>query len=184
MLKTVDLKLLEHEVTLRQDEHYLIRPFRKEDEAALRDMFKRSTSEDIYFRIFAAMKDFPDRMAERFAQIDLESEMALIATRPFSHPSSEIFGIAHVAANPAALETAEFDIMVRPDYKGHGIGYQLMTEILRYAELRGHSTVIGYILFENHAMLKMARELGFVTFGMEGDAAKVQIKLPRQEPVA
>lgn len=181
MLKTVCLEQLEHEVIVQQGEHYLIRPFRKDDQAALMEMFSRSTPEDIYFRIFAAMKDFPARMAERFAQIDLKTEMALIATGPHPHPPSEIFGIVHIAAAPKTLETAEFDIMVRPDYKGHGLGYQLMSEILRYAELRGHTAVTGYILSENHAMLKMAHELGFMTFGTEGDAAKVKIALPRQK---
>jgi acetyltransferase len=178
MLNEVPMAGLKHEVSVHQSDRVLIRPFRKEDEAMLRDMFAHSTTEDIHFRIFGAMKDFPEHMAHQFAQIDFAKEMALVATPPLSQHPTEILGIAHIITDPKEPATAEFDIMVRPDYKGHGLGYQLMLEILHYAQLRGYKAVVGYILCSNHIMLQMAHELGFKTIGFEDVATKVKVMLP------
>ena len=49
--------------------------------------------------------------------------------------------------------------MVRTDMKGHGVGFQLMKDVLTKARERGLKRIVGYVLWENRPMLLMASEL-------------------------
>jgi acetyltransferase len=101
-------------------------------------------------------------MAARLSQIDYDREMALIATGITGGPSAgEMMGVARFVANPE-FDKAEFAIMVRSDLKGQGIGFALMKELIGYARRRGLQTLYGEVLRENHTMLRLADELGFV----------------------
>jgi GNAT superfamily N-acetyltransferase len=62
---------------------------------------------------------------------------------------------------PGKPDSAEFDIMVRTDMQGRGIGFHLMKEILVQARERGLKVVVGYVAGENRKMLWMASEFGF-----------------------
>ena len=88
-------------------------------------------------------------MAEKFAHLDPETETAIVATTlPDSGPEA-FFGIVHLAQARPDSDTAEYDIMVRSDFKHHGLGYRLMTEILQCARRRGLKAVTGLISADN-----------------------------------
>ena len=59
-------------------------------------------------------------------------------------------------------EKGEFAVMVRSDRKGRGVGWILMRRMIEWARADQLEAIEGYVLAENAAMLKMARELGFV----------------------
>eukprot|EP01037_Dinobryon_pediforme_P024977 gene24977-26968_t len=155
------------DVTLPGGDHCHIRQMHNGDEAMLREMFAHCSENDIYLRCFAAMKNFPDQMAARLAHMDPSREIALVAQPPVENPD-RILGVAHVILDHEQDLTAEFDVVVRSDEKGHGIGYALMTALLVEARRRGFAAVIGYVLRENRAMMQMAGELGFVVVHVEG----------------
>jgi acetyltransferase len=144
---------------LRDGRHVLVRPIRPEDEPALRDAFRRLEPEDVRMRFFTHLRELDHSFAARLTQIDYDREMALVAVSP-EQPERELWGVARIMADPDGRR-AEYAIAVRSDLKGLGIGYELMQRILRYAEGRGIEQVWGDVLEENHAMLKMCRELGF-----------------------
>jgi acetyltransferase len=154
---------LEHLAELPGGARCLIRPIRPDDAPRLVEMLRRSSAEDIRMRFLGHMRAFPPLMAARLSQIDYDREMALVATPPPGDPASgEIDGVGRLVADPDN-EVAEYAVMVRSDLKGHGIGFQLMTEILAHARRRGLKRVFGEVSRDNHAMLQMARELGFST---------------------
>ncbi len=165
------------DIALRDGAHYIFRAVRPDDAPGLRDMFARASLEDIHFRCFGAMRDFAGDMAGRLARLDPASEFALVAVTPPEHGPAEILGVAHLAQSPEAAATAEFDVMVRADFKQRGLGYRLMTEILRSARQRGLETITGTILRDNYAMLQMTHELGFATEAVEDDVARVKLRL-------
>ncbi len=171
------------DITLPQGDHCLIRQLRSEDEALLRDMFEHCNANDVYLRCFAAMKSFPENMAARLAHMNPEEEIALVALPATGDPAI-ILGVAHVILESETALTAEFDVMVRSDQKGHGIGYALMTALLNEARLRGFSAVTGYILQENRAMLQMTDELGFKVRHMVGGVAEVWIDFTEDRDAA
>ncbi|WP_026607881.1 GNAT family N-acetyltransferase [Methylocapsa acidiphila] len=166
-------------VTLRDREHYVLRELGPDDEPLLREMFARASQEDIHFRCFGAMRGFAEDMAHRLAHLDPKQEFALAVLTPPEAGREEILGVVHLEKNPEAETTAEFDIMVRADLKQHGLGYLLMTEVLRSARRRGLEAVTGMILRDNYVMLQMAHELGFATESVEDDLVKVKAPLAR-----
>jgi acetyltransferase len=63
--------------------------------------------------------------------------------------------------NDAANDSAEYAIVVRSDYKGRGLGWQLMQMMIAYGRKRGLRSIEGKVLHENKAMLDMCRQFGF-----------------------
>ena len=165
---------LEHDATLPDGSHVLVRPIRPQDEAALIEMLRSCSLEDIRLRFFRPIRDFPHELAARFSQIDYGREMAFVAVRADA-ARPELLGVSRLVGDPDN-ERAEYAILVRSDAQGRGIGYLLMTELVRYARARGTGRIVGEILRENTVMLQMVRELGFAITGAE-DPSTVSVSL-------
>ncbi len=170
---------LEHTVTLENDERFFLRPIRAEDADALRDMLARCSAHDIRMRFMAPVKQLDHVFAARLSQINYLREMAIVAS-PIGGDgkhSPEICGAVWLMADPDNM-SAEYAVMVRTDLKGHGIGYQLMLEMLKYAKKRGLKRVTGDVLRENSTMLDMAKKLGFSTdYQSSIEAVRVAIEV-------
>jgi acetyltransferase len=165
-------ELPDHEIAISQGERLLVRPVRREDEAAIVEMMAMASPEDVRFRCFGAIKDFPHMMAARLVKIDPARETTLVAESIAER--GRIMGIVHMIDERTEPSVAEYDIMVRPDHKGHGLGYRLMQEILSEAGRKGLKAVEGYILCDNDAMLRMAEELGFKKVSRTGDVVRMR----------
>ena len=150
---------LVHDQTLPGGEQVNVRPVRPVDAPRLHDMVSRCTPEDIRLRFFGAMKSVPPALAARLSQIDYGREMALVAVEPPS-ATGEILGIGRIIADPEN-DKAEFALLVRSDWKSHGIGFMLLGELVAYARERGLNTLFGDVLTENGTMLTLASEFGF-----------------------
>jgi hypothetical protein len=57
----------------------LLRPIRPEDEAGLREGFKKLTREDVRHRFFLPMAELSPRLAANLCRIDYDRHMALVA---------------------------------------------------------------------------------------------------------
>ena len=166
----------EHLVSLSHHS-YLIRSVSGSDELALFDMFARSSPEDLRLRCLGMIKDFPRLAAARLARCDRDREIALVAVDGEGAAPGEIVGVAHLVEEPAEPGCAEFDILVRTDVKGHGVGFQLMKDVLARARERRLTKIVGFIAGENHAMLLMTSELGFVRDHAEMGTVRVTAML-------
>src|SRR3546814_10216139 len=82
------------------------------------------------------MRHLPHSEMARFTQIDYEREMAFIATRPGPDGQSETLGVVRAITDPDNIR-AEFAVLVRSDFKGHGLGEILMHKIIGYCRQRG-----------------------------------------------
>ncbi|WP_237481275.1 GNAT family N-acetyltransferase [Lichenibacterium dinghuense] len=154
----------------RSGEAYRLRPVRRSDEAALRDMFLRCSADDLRLRCFGISKSFPDVFAARLARLSGGGEFAILAVAP----SGEIGGVVHAVGLPDSGGDADYDIMVRTDLKGQGIGARLMREMLSEAVRSGFTAVHGDVLVANRAMLLLAGDLGFRRVGFEGDVVRIE----------
>ena len=153
---------------------YRTRPVRRSDEAGLRDMFGRCSTEDLRLRCFGLSKSFPDTFAARLARVAGEAEFAIAAVSP----AGEIGGVVHAVGLPGAAGEADYDIMVRTDLKGQGIGARLMRDMLAEAARRGFRTVNGDVLMANRAMLLLAGDLGFRRVAAEGGVVRISAPAP------
>lgn len=152
---------LQHEVAAQDGTHFSIRSAGASDEPALRSMLHHTSEEDIHLRCFSIVKDFSEVMAKRFVSYDTGMDAALVALSKTD--PKEIYGVAHFIRMAKSPNTAAFDVLVRCDFQGHGLGYALMKEMLQLARRGGIRFLEGYILYENVTMLQIVSELGFRT---------------------
>ena len=113
----------------------LLRPIRPEDEAAQQVLMSRMSQQDIRFRFFRFVPNFPHLEMARFTQIDYDREMTFIAP-PLAPTDPETLGVVGTVTDPDNV-AAEFSILVRSDLKGEGLGSLLMRKMIRYCRERG-----------------------------------------------
>jgi acetyltransferase len=136
----------------------LLRPIRPEDEPQHRDFLASLQPEDVRYRFFSYRREFNAETMARWTQIDYDREMAFIGVSRTG--KSETLGVVRAIADPDNVR-AEFAIIVRSDQKGRGLGYALMTKMIRYLQGRGTRELFGQVLAHNERMLALARRLGF-----------------------
>lgn len=150
-----------------------LRPIRPEDERLLREMGARTTPEDLRLRFFSTIKEVPHELGARLAHIDYVRDMALVAQRV---DSGEMLGVARYAMEPDGRD-AEFAVLVRSDWKGHGVGSLLMQKLVEIARQRGVGVLSGLVLRANVKMLEFCRGLGFTITNNPDDLATVHALL-------
>jgi acetyltransferase len=159
----------ETNIVLRRGDHLHLRAIRPEDAPALQHLVNHMDPEDVRTRFFMTMRGLPAAMAARLSQIDYDREMALVA-----ECGGEIVGVTRFTADPDRRR-AEYAIAVRTDWKGRGLGYELLGRIIEVAQARGIGELYGDVLQENQAMLKMNRELGFTISAHPDDPAVLRV---------
>jgi acetyltransferase len=148
-------KDLESTVIARDGTTIALRPVRPEDEPLLQDLFVHMSREDVRLRFFAPIRELTHSFAARLTHIDYDREMALLA----QHDGATL-GVARYSAD-SDKQRAEFAVAVRSDWKGHGVGYLLMTRLIEIARAAGIGELFGEVLHENQPMRDMCRALGF-----------------------
>jgi acetyltransferase len=162
------------------DGEMLLRPIRPDDGERHLAFLQKLDPEDIRMRVFSSRREIARSELARLTQIDYEREMAFIATVPGADGQPETIGTVR-AVTDADNERAEFGIIVRSDLKGRGLGALLLKKMIRYCRDRGTAALVGDVLRENAAMLKVARALGFEVESRD-DREFVHIRLPLQAP--
>jgi acetyltransferase len=72
---------------------------------------------------------------------------------------------------------AEFAIIIRSDLKGQGLGQMLMTKLITYFRQRGTQVIVGEVLSDNHALIELAKNLGFQIASHPGTGT-IELRLP------
>ena len=134
-----------------------LRLIRHDDEPLLQDLAAHMTPEDLRLRFFAAMRGLTHELAAQLSHIDHDRDAAVLA---FAEDAEEVLGVARFSADPDH-RIAEFAIAVRSDRKRHGLGHLLMARLIQLARQRDIDALVGEVLPENAAMLKLCREFGF-----------------------
>jgi acetyltransferase len=169
------------EIVINGGQRLRIRPIRPEDAPALVEMGRLSTREDLRLRFFSAIRPQIGPLSTLLTQIDYDRQFAVVAYDPdLPGPDVNILGVVRLICAPDN-EHGDFAIMVRSDFKGRGLGFRLMQEMLDWAEKRGLKRVEGDVLPENRTMLRMVRACGGVIapLGRDFQTVHVAFDLPR-----
>ncbi len=145
-----------------------LRPIRPDDAEMLQALVRGLSAESRYFRYVSMLTELPPSMLSRFALIDYDREMALVAVvkqRSVSEAgdiaeTERIVGVSRYITNPDST-SAEFSLVVADDFGGRGLGSRLMLSIMDVARDRGLGHIEGLVLANNPGMLKLMRSLGF-----------------------
>jgi N-acetylglutamate synthase-like GNAT family acetyltransferase len=76
-------------------------------------------------------------------------------------------------------EQAEIALIVRSDRVRRGIGERLLRITLARAAQHDLKTVTAFVLYENSAMLRLARKLGFGVRNSSGLTVELELQLDR-----
>lgn len=147
----------ERHLALRDGRAIYVRPVRPEDEALYISFLSAETAEDLRRRFFAAVKHFNRAFIAPLTHVDYVKAMAFIA---LDEANGQIVGAARLHATTAE-GSGEYAILVRSDWKSHGLGWLLMQILIDYARAKNFHYIRGQVLHDNTKMLNMCRELGF-----------------------
>ncbi|WP_320046816.1 GNAT family N-acetyltransferase [uncultured Ilyobacter sp.] len=150
---------LEETMTTRDGRKVLVRPITPEDQPAHREFVDRLTAEDLRFRL-GANRDIPPSEMSRLTQIDYDREMAFIAVAPNAEGKDETLAVVRTVAL-ADNTLADLAIMVRSDLQRSGLGTALLKKMIEYCKSHGTHEIIGHVLRDNVAMLRLTEKLGF-----------------------
>jgi len=154
----------EHEEIVHLDDGRLVllRPIRPDDEADHYTFLSKLSPEDIRFRFFGKIGEMSHDQMYGLTHIDYDDHMAFIATVERQGGGHETLGVVRTIADPSD-GSAEFAIVVRSDFKEHGLGGKLLLKIISYCRGHGVKTLVGYVMTDNIRMMRFARDLGFET---------------------
>jgi acetyltransferase len=158
----------ESDVTVRDGRVVHVRAVSPADEAELLQKFERSSEQDRYMRFMRVVRD-PDRERLHSALASFpESGIGVVATTPAAD-GIDIVGSA-VAVFDDDRTGCEFAITVDSSFTGVGLATTLMKTLIDEAKRRGLKEMHGFVLSQNHSMLRLAKRLGFSTGFEPGDA--------------
>ncbi|MCV3205478.1 bifunctional acetate--CoA ligase family protein/GNAT family N-acetyltransferase [Mesorhizobium sp. YC-39] len=153
--------------------HYHIRPIKPADIALYPEFLARISPDDLRLRFLSPRKSFSDQMLKRFTQLDYDRNMAFVALET---GTGALAGISRLSCDPDH-SVAEYALLVRTDLQGHGLGWELLRQIVDYAKADGIGRIEGLVLSENTRMLAMCREFGFSVEHHPSEAGLVEARL-------
>lgn len=163
-----------------QGQKVLLRPVRPEDEPQYREFLQQLDPEDIRFRFFDMIKEWPHSELARYTQIDYDREIAFLAITQDATDWPKILGVARAITDPLNVQ-AEFAIIVHSALKGKGLGHLLLDKMIRYCQSCGTKELLGNALRDNKRMLALAESLGFDIQPSAHEAAvRVRLCLPQK----
>lgn len=129
---------------------FLVRPFDADDRAGLLAMYDAMTAG-------ASTLGLPPRTRERTERwLDALADDALNLV---ARADGRIVG--HVAAAPAAASDPELVAFVHPEYRGRGVGTELLKHLVAHADDRGAASLRLTVADENERAVHVYDNLGF-----------------------
>ena len=143
-------------VTLRDGTEVIIRAIVPEDAPLLQELVRRLSPESIFLRFLTRLKELGRPQAERLANVDYQTQMALVATL-----GPDIIGVARYAPamgqGPGYVEAA---VVVEDEYQSRGLGTLLLTRLADYAREHDVEAFVAYIHLSNERIMSFIRKSG------------------------
>jgi acetyltransferase len=168
---------------LRDGRRVTVRPVLPQDAGLEQALVRALSPASRYQRFFAPIRELPPDWLQRLTQIDYRLHQALIVE---SFDGEEALAVAEARyVVDATGKVCEFAIVVADDWQRLGLARRLLAQLLRVAAEAGLRQMVGDVLATNHAMLSLARGLGFVTMRHpDGGAQVLFVQRELQEPSA
>ena len=116
--------------------------------------FRELSAESRHLRFFTAVRQLPDNVRERLADVDGWRNAAIVAFDAAvmmpDHPEGKPIGVARWMGSEDG--PPELSITIIDAYQGMGVGTRLMDALLALARKRGVQRIIADVLRENTGM--------------------------------
>ena len=147
-------------VHLKDDAEVLLRPIRPDDAPRLQEGFQHLSPRSIYLRFLEPYKELPEKLAERLANLDYHTKMALVA-EIHEGSQSRLVGVARYAiVDQPGPRLAESAIVVVDEFQQRGLGRLLMNRLGSYAIQHGVDAFIATVHHTNGEVLRFIEHSG------------------------
>ena len=143
--------------TLRDGRTVEIRAQRAQDREGMQAAIARSSSGSLYRRFFAVRREFSEKEADYFLDIDFVNHVALVAVANDTGQPTIVGGGRYVVVQPGQAEVA---FAIVDAYQGLGIGSALMRHLATLGRDAGLREFIAEVLAENVPMLNVFERSG------------------------
>jgi len=168
---------------LRDGTPVRIRPIRAEDFDMHSAFVAGLSNETGYHRLLSPRKPQPDELW-RMTHIDYDRELALIATDGADGAEQQMGVVRYVRGDtPETATTAEFAVVIADAWQHRGLAEKLMRKLIDAAAQAGVRQLADITLFDNLAMLHLARKLGFKVQRDPGNPNVTRLRLMLEAPV-
>jgi acetyltransferase len=166
---------------LRDGTRVLVRPIRGEDETLYPAFMAAENVEDTRRRFFGAVRDLSHEFIVRLTHVDYDLRIAFIA---IDEADGKMLGVVRLHRQEDDPGTGEYAVIVRSDFKGHGLGRLLMLRIIEWSKATRMKTVFGLVLADNAELLKLCEQLGFQigNYIPDRDIKRVSLSLADRNP--
>ena len=155
-----------------------LRPLNARDLALEAWFVAHLSAESRYQRFMVTVRALPQRKLRELTDVDGVRHVALVATT--RRATQEVpLGIVRYIVGPDGAG-CEFAIAVADECRHTGLAGLLMSRLIAVARWRGLARMEGDVLADNHAMLQLARQLGFRREAGDGPGPVVRVVLPLQ----
>jgi acyl-CoA hydrolase/GNAT superfamily N-acetyltransferase len=162
----------ERKVPLHDGTALFLRPIKPTDEKMLRDMCYACSEESIVFRFAKDIKTFPHEFIQKFTNIDLSKDMAIVGLIQGTG-GEEIVGVGRYYLIESK-NRAEISFLVRDDWQAKGIGTYLLNTLTEIAKKRGIKGFEANMLTDNQHMLAVFHNSGYaITTKKEGNTFQI-----------
>lgn len=155
----IDLQRWTSHCTARNGIQVCIRPLRRDDREREVAFIQSLSEETRYLRFMSPLRFLPEHLLDQLMSIDYSQTMAFVATVGKAG-KEEFVGLARYGRTDVA-DAAELGITVTDRWQRQGIARALLERLTQYAAGQGFRRIIGWVLYENHPMLALARTSGF-----------------------
>lgn len=112
----------------------------------------------------------------------VEEQAAWIDDHSGGHPaivavdeSDQVVGFGSLSPykeRPAYFTTVEDSVYVRAEERGHGVGHQILVELVRLAQSYGYHSIIARVVGGHDASISLHRRCGFEIVGTEHEIGR------------
>ncbi|TWB53193.1 acetyltransferase [Rhizobium sp. ERR 922] len=134
-----------------------VRPATNGDEGLLTELFDHVSPQDLRFRFFSAIKHVSRKQIAELIGVDHGAVESYIA---FARNTATPIATAVLACD-RDKKRAEVAISVRSDLKGHGLGWELLSLMVREAKNRGLQTIESIEDRNNYDAVEIEQNMGF-----------------------
>lgn len=163
-------------VQLRDGTEVLLRPIDPEDAVRLQALFKMLSPESIYLRFLEPLKELSLKEAQRYAQVDYQDNMAIVAALP---AGEQLIGVARYGQGyPPEPGVVDAAVVVADDYQGKGLGTILLLRLVDYARTQDIQAMHATVHQSNAQIMRFITKSGLPTERkLSGGAWDIKVRL-------
>jgi acetyltransferase len=162
------------QVTLNDHRVVDVRPLERRDREDLADAISRLSPQTRYLRFANAKPHMTSRELDFLVDVGRREHRALVAVDPATGWGVAVVRYVQLGAEPTVAEIAA---TVADDWQGHGLGTEMVVQLVEQARDDGFSALRASVLATNKRSIAMLLRTGFAPLPSHGTLREYELPL-------